>query len=61
MTKTQAKSLVQALQKKFHGQAEAEPVNGHGRYRFAMTSPDAVLDISIILALAPADLAVKAG
>lgn len=82
MTKTQAHSLVQALKKEFHGQVEAEPINGHGRYRFAVTSKrfakmpqlrrqdavweivdrtlpsDAALDISIILAFAPADLVV---
>jgi hypothetical protein len=85
MTKTQAHTLVQALKKEFHGQVEAEPINGHGRYRFAVTSkhfekmpqlrrqdaiwdivdrtlpPEAALDISIILAFAPADLAVTAG
>jgi stress-induced morphogen len=84
MTKTQAHSLVQALKKQFRGHVEAEPINGHGRYRFAVTSkrfekmpqlrrqdaiweivdqtlpPDAALDISIILAFAPADLAVPA-
>ena len=38
MTKTQAHSLVQALKKEFHGQVEAEHINGHGRYRFAVTS-----------------------
>ncbi|HEY4330431.1 MAG TPA: hypothetical protein VGN88_11900 [Phycisphaerae bacterium] len=85
MTKHQTKLLAQALKKAFHGQVEAESINGHGRYRFTVTSKafakmpqlrrqdaiwkivdqtlprDAVLDISIILAFDPADLALSAG
>lgn len=84
MTKHQAQTLVKALKKKFHGQVDAEPINGKGRYRFAVTSKqfakmpqlrrqdavweivdetlpaEATLDISIILAFAPADLVATA-
>ena len=38
MTKTQANTLVRALVKRFGGKAEFEPINGRGRYRFAITS-----------------------
>ncbi len=80
MTKKQAKSLADALQQKFGGEAEFELVDKPGRYRFAIVSKkfnkltplqrqdkaweivdgilprDAVLDISLILTFAPADL-----
>ncbi|MFI5379353.1 MAG: hypothetical protein ACHRHE_08650 [Tepidisphaerales bacterium] len=85
MTKEQVKSLVQAFKRAFHGSVDVESINGHGRYRFAITSKrfakmpqlkrqdaiweivdqtlprEATLDISIILAFAPADLAAIAG
>ncbi|HEX4797243.1 MAG TPA: hypothetical protein VH370_25845 [Humisphaera sp.] len=81
MTEAQAKTLREALKKEFKAQAEFEPVNGKGRYRFAVTSKrfakmpqlkrqdevwkvvdrilsrDASLDVSLILAFAPEDLA----
>ena len=81
MTKTEAAALKKALEIKFGGQAEFEAVNGHGRYRFVVTSQkfdvmpnlkrqdevwkivdkilskQASLDVSLILAYAPTDLA----
>jgi stress-induced morphogen len=80
MTEEEAKSLCQKLASEFAGEATYEPVNGHRRYRFAITSSrfdklshlqrqdevwkvvdrelprEATLDISMILAFAPADL-----
>lgn len=80
MTKKEAKSLADALKRRFGGDVEIEPVNNRGRYRFAITSRqfermthlqrqdeiwkvadrtlprDAIVDISLILAFAPADL-----
>ncbi len=80
MTQQQAKALADALTQRFGGDAELEPVNDRGRYRFAITSKqfesmtqmqrqdevwkvadqtmsrDAILDVSMILAFAPADL-----
>src|SRR5437667_6505296 len=38
MTEAQADALCEALRLRFAGSAEREPVNGHGRYRFALTS-----------------------
>jgi acid stress-induced BolA-like protein IbaG/YrbA len=39
MTSAQVKTLKAALIKKFSGKVDAEKVNGHGRYRFAVVSP----------------------
>jgi len=38
MTEDQANALKKALQQQFGGDVEAEPVNGQGRYRFAIVS-----------------------
>src|SRR5438128_398333 len=81
MTQAQADMLSSALQSRFAGSVEKEPINGFGRYRFALTSDhfagmpqlqrqdeiwkvvdetlsrDAILDISLILAFAPSELA----
>jgi len=80
MTQDQVDALADALRKHFGGEVEAEPVNGHGRYRFSIVSSgfaqmthlqrqdaiwkivdqvlarDATLDVSMILAFAPAEL-----
>jgi hypothetical protein len=81
MTQVQAKSLAESLARQFGGDAEFEPVNEKGRYRFAIETNrfngvphlqrqdeiwdfvnevvprEETLDISLILAFAPADLA----
>ncbi len=82
MTKAQISALTQAIRKRFAAaKVEAEAVNGHGRYRIAVISPqfkkmtqlerqdalwaivdktlprEATLDISLILAFAPTELA----
>ena len=38
MTPEQANELCDAFRSRFGGEAETEPVNGHGRYRFALVS-----------------------
>jgi hypothetical protein len=81
MTQQEADALAGALRQRFGGEVEAQPVNGNGRYRFAVVSPqfhamnhlqrqDAVwavadatlarqasLDVSLILAFDPTELA----
>ena len=81
MTQEQVDALSRAFRERLEAQVDVEPVNGHGRYRFAVVSPrfremnhlqrqDAVwqladetlprevtIDISLILAFAPEELA----
>jgi stress-induced morphogen len=39
MNQAEVDALVQAFRNRFGPQVEAEAVNGHGRYRFAVVSP----------------------
>lgn len=39
MTRERADAVAAELVRRFGGEAEAEPVNGGGRYRFLMLSP----------------------
>lgn len=39
MTEAQVQTLRQAFEKRFHAQVDVEPINGRGRYRFAVVSP----------------------
>ena len=81
MTQQEVDQLADALRRQFNAEVEAEPVNGNGRYRFAVVSPEfeqmnqlqrqdaiwavvdatlprlATLDISLILAFSPTELA----
>ena len=81
MTQQEVDLLAVALRRRFNADVDAQPVNGKGRYRFAVVSPEfdqmnqlqrqdaiwevvdavlprpATLDISLILAFSPTELA----
>lgn len=85
MTGKESEMILGALQQRFDAEVDIEPVNGDGRYRLAVVSPQfrtmtqlqrqdaiwslvdqtlsrqATLDISLILAFAPGELAEAEG